>query len=216
MFHASQATTTETLRAGVSVGALALALMLAGGASAQTASAETLPVQPAQSSVQQTGPADAEEQATPLPGGDQAEGAVASSDEVAAAEDGTEVEAVVVTGFRASLRNAINTKRSETGVVDVIKAEDIADFTDNNLAESIQRIPGVAIDREGGEGRTISVRGLGPDFTRVRLNGIEALATTGGADSGAGTNRGRGFDFNVFASELFQSITVRKTQAAEV
>jgi len=97
-----------------------------------------------------------------------------------------------------------------------VEAEDIADFPDNNLAESIQRIPGVAIDREAGEGRSISVRGLGPDFTRVRLNGIEALATTGGPDSGAGTNRGRGFDFNIFASELFQSITVRKTQAAEV
>ncbi|HEY8616340.1 TonB-dependent receptor [Phenylobacterium sp.] len=127
-----------------------------------------------------------------------------------------EVEELVVTGFRASLAGAVEVKRAETAIVDVIKAEDIADFPDNNLAESIQRIPGVAIDREAGEGRSISVRGLGPDFTRVRLNGIEALATTGGPDSGAGTNRGRGFDFNIFASELFQSITVRKTQAAEV
>jgi outer membrane receptor for ferrienterochelin and colicin len=55
----------------------------------------------------------------------------------------------------------------------VIKAEDIAKFPDTNMAESLQRIPGVAIDREGGEGRTISVRGLNPDFTRVRINGIE-------------------------------------------
>lgn len=128
----------------------------------------------------------------------------------------SEVEELVVTGFRASLASAVSAKRAETAVVDVIRAEDIADFPDNNLAEAIQRIPGVAIDREAGEGRSISVRGLGPDFTRVRLNGIEALATTGGPDSGAGTNRGRGFDFNIFASELFQSITVRKTQAAEV
>lgn len=132
------------------------------------------------------------------------------------AQEAGEVEELVVTGFRASLADAIEVKRRETAVVDVIRAEDIADFPDNNLAESIQRIPGVAIDREAGEGRSISVRGLGPDFTRVRLNGIEALATTGGPDSGAGTNRGRGFDFNIFASELFQSITVRKTQAAEV
>jgi TonB-dependent receptor len=139
--------------------------------------------------------------------------AVAAGPAFAQAAD---VEELVVTGFRASLANAVEVKRAETSVVDVIKAEDIADFPDNNLAEAIQRIPGVSIDREAGEGRSISVRGLGPDFTRVRLNGIEALATTGGPDSGAGTNRGRGFDFNIFASELFNSVTVRKTQAAEV
>jgi TonB-dependent receptor len=130
----------------------------------------------------------------------------------------SEVEEVVVTGFRASLRSAIGAKRQETGVVDVIKAEDIAAFPDLNLAESLQRIPGVAISRESGEGRQISVRGLGPDYTRVRLNGIEALATSGSSDSGggSGTNRSRGFDFNIFASELFNSLTVRKSASADV
>ncbi|MDO9223257.1 MAG: TonB-dependent receptor [Caulobacter sp.] len=128
----------------------------------------------------------------------------------------TEVDALVITGFRGSLASALATKRLETGVVDVIKAEDIADFPDLNLAESIQRIPGVSIDRDAGEGRSITVRGLGADFTRIRINGIQALATTGGTDSSGGANRGRQFDFNIFASELFNSITVRKTQAAEV
>jgi iron complex outermembrane receptor protein len=111
----------------------------------------------------------------------------------------------------ASLNAAIDAKREATGIVDVIKAEDIADFPDNNLAESIQRIPGVAINRDQGEGRNITVRGLGPVFTRVRINGIEGLSTAGGADASGGANRGRGFDFNVFASELFNSITVRKS-----
>jgi iron complex outermembrane receptor protein len=92
-----------------------------------------------------------------------------------------------------------------SGIVDVIKAEDIAKFPDTNLAESLQRVPGVVIDRDAGEGRNITVRGLGADFTRVRINGIEALATTGGTDSSGGANRSRGFDFNVFASELFNS-----------
>jgi len=135
----------------------------------------------------------------------------------AAAQDPgvTEVEEVVVTGFRASLSAALDAKRREANVVDVILAEDIADFPDLNLAESIQRIPGVAIDRDAGEGRSITVRGLGSDFTRTRINGMEAQATTGGTDSSGGANRGRGFDFNVFASELFNSITVRKTAAAE-
>ena len=141
--------------------------------------------------------------------GAQAQDAGASSDDV-------ELQEVVVTGFRGSLRDAIEAKRAESSIVDVIKAEDIADFPDLNLAESLQRIPGVAIDRDGGEGRSIVVRGLGPDFTRVRLNGLEALATTGGKDGSGGANRGRGFDFQVFASELFSSLTVRKSQSADV
>ncbi len=127
-----------------------------------------------------------------------------------------DAQRVVVTGLRASLESALNAKRSENSIVDVIKAEDIGKFPDTNLAESLQRVPGVAIDRDAGEGRSITVRGLGQDFTRVRINGIEGLATTGGSDNSGGINRGRGFDFNVFASELFSSLTVRKSSSAEV
>ena len=130
-------------------------------------------------------------------------------------DETVEIDEVVVTGYRASLNAALDAKRRETSMVDVIMAEDIADFPDLNLAESIQRVPGVAIDRDAGEGRSITVRGLGADFTRTRINGMEAQATAGGTDSSGGANRGRGFDFNVFASELFNSITVRKTAAAE-
>lgn len=123
---------------------------------------------------------------------------------------------VVITGFRASIETALTAKREDAGIVDAIRAEDIAKFPDTNLAESLQRIPGVVIDRDAGEGRNITVRGLGADFTRVRINGIEALATTGGTDSSGGNNRSRGFDFNVFAAELFNSITVRKSASADV
>lgn len=143
--------------------------------------------------------------------------AVASAAQAQAvpAEAEAEVSDIVVTGFRSSLAQALNIKRREAGAVDAIVAEDIADFPDQNLAEAIQRIPGVTITRDAGEGRNISVRGLGPDFTRIRINGMEALGTTGGTDSSGGTNRGRGFDFNVFASDLFSSIVVRKTASAE-
>ncbi|KRA64367.1 TonB-dependent receptor [Caulobacter sp. Root656] len=141
-------------------------------------------------------------------------GAAAAQETPAPAADDTAVEEVVVTGFRASLANALDIKRRENDLVDVIKAQDIADFPDLNLAESLQRVPGVSIDRDGGEGRTITVRGLGPDFTVVRLNGLEALATTGGKDSSGGANRGRQFDFSIFASELFNSVTVRKSTSA--
>jgi TonB-dependent receptor len=133
-----------------------------------------------------------------------------------AGEERDEIEEVVVTGFRQSLNAALVEKRDAIGAVDAIVAEDIADFPDLNLAESLQRIPGVSIARDAGEGRTITVRGLSPEFTRIRLNGMEAMSANGGTDAAGGTNRGRGFDFNTFASELFNSITVRKTASAEI
>ena len=135
------------------------------------------------------------------------------SDSAGSAE---QIEEVVVTGFRASLNKALEDKRQAAGAIDSIRSEDIAKFPDSNLAESAQRIPGVSISRDAGEGRNLSVRGLGPQFTRVRINGMEAMSTTGGTDSSGGANRNRQFDFNVFASELFSSITARKTSSAEV
>ncbi len=142
----------------------------------------------------------------------------ASAQEAASADspDGGEtIEEVVVTGFRASLNKALEAKQDQVGAIDMIVAEDIADFPDLNLAESLQRVPGVVIARDAGEGRQISVRGLGPQFTRVRINGIEAMSANGSTDASGGTNRGRNFDFNTFASELFNNITVRKTASAE-
>ncbi|GGZ44522.1 hypothetical protein GCM10011273_34110 [Asticcacaulis endophyticus] len=131
------------------------------------------------------------------------------------AEAANDVETVVVTGYRASLQSALNVKRKADVMLDAINAEDIADFPDANLAESLQRIPGISIDRDNGEGRSISVRGLGGDFTRVRINNLEALSTGGANDAGSSPNRSRSFDFNTFASELFNSLKVRKTASAE-
>jgi iron complex outermembrane recepter protein len=130
--------------------------------------------------------------------------------------DASQLTEVLITGYRQALRSALDEKRNTTEMVDVINAEDIADFPDANLAESLQRLPGVSIDRDNGEGRTITVRGLGSDFTRVRINGLEALSTAGSGDSGTSPNRGRGFDFNTFASELFRSLKVRKSSTATV
>ncbi|MAK63600.1 MAG: TonB-dependent receptor, partial [Maricaulis sp.] len=125
-------------------------------------------------------------------------------------------DVVTVTGYRQSLAAALDVKRDSNGVVDAVVAEDIAAFPDLNLAESIQRIPGISINRVAGEGRQITVRGLGADFTRVRINGMEALSTTGGSDASGGSNRGRGFDFNTFASDLFNEIRVTKTTSASM
>ena len=120
---------------------------------------------------------------------------------------------IVVTGFRASLNAALNLKRESVSSVDAIVAEDIARFPDQNLAEALQRIPGIAIQRDAGEGRAITVRGLGAQFTRVRINGLEAITTS---SDGAAANRERQFDFNVFASELFTSLVVHKTAEASL
>ncbi|MBT8075985.1 MAG: TonB-dependent receptor plug domain-containing protein, partial [Gammaproteobacteria bacterium] len=81
------------------------------------------------------------------------------------------VEEVIVTGVRKSLIASMDRKRDAVGVVDAITAEDFGDFPDTNLAEALQRIPGVSIDRFNGEGSQITVRGLGPEFNLTLLNG---------------------------------------------
>jgi iron complex outermembrane receptor protein len=133
-----------------------------------------------------------------------------------AASDASEVDAIVVTGFRDSLLHARDLKRKAVGAVDVIVSEDIAAFPDLNLAESLQRVPGVTISRDSGEGRQITLRGLGPDFTRTQLNGMEVLGNTAsGMDNRGGVSRTRSFDYSLFASELFDRVTVQKSYAAE-
>ncbi|HWU48604.1 MAG TPA: TonB-dependent receptor [Asticcacaulis sp.] len=147
-----------------------------------------------------------------------ASAAAAQTTDVAAAKNDTGSNGstvVVVTGYRASLQSSLNTKKHADVMLDAITADDIASFPEANLAESLQRIPGISIDRDNGEGRQISVRGLGGDFTRVRINGMEALSTAGANDSGSSPNSSRAFDFNTFASELFSRVTVRKSASAE-
>jgi iron complex outermembrane receptor protein len=123
---------------------------------------------------------------------------------------------VVVTGFANSLQNAETLKARAVGAEDVILSQDIASFPDRNLAESLQRIPGITINRDSGEGRQITLRGLGPDFTRTQLNGMEVLGNTAsGMDNRGGVSRTRAFDYSLFASELFDKVVVQKSYAAE-
>lgn len=127
------------------------------------------------------------------------------------------VDEVVVNGYRKSLSEARAIKKNAVIGEDVIVAEDMAKFPELNLAESLQRLPGVQITREAGEGREISLQGLGPDFSRVQLNGMEVLGNNDSAmDSRGQRSRDRAFDFNIFASELFSKLEVEKTfQAAQ-
>lgn len=114
-------------------------------------------------------------------------------------------ERIVVTGTRASLDEALGIKRDATGFVDAIAAEDTAQFPDLNLAEALQRVPGVTVNRSLGEGSQIVLRGFTPEFSRIEINGMSATPTS----------LGREFNFAIFASELFTRAEVRKTGSAE-
>jgi iron complex outermembrane recepter protein len=120
--------------------------------------------------------------------------------------DNSTMEEVVVTGIRASLQHSLELKSTATGVVDAISAEDLGKFPDTNIAESLQRIPGVAISRSDGEGQFITVRGLGPSFNEVVVNGrqIASEQTT------------RAFSFDLYPSETITGAEVYKSGVANL
>ncbi|MGN8001342.1 TonB-dependent receptor [Sphingomonas sp. 22176] len=128
---------------------------------------------------------------------------------------------IVVTGIRASLERSIALKRDSTGIVDAISAEDIGKFANTNLAESLQRITGVSIDRVNGEGSTVTVRGFGAQYNMVTLNGRQLAASNivavGGDQGGDGAGGfGRSFDFANLASEGVKTLEVYKTGRAAI
>lgn len=118
---------------------------------------------------------------------------------------------IVVTGIRASLRQSRDIKRDALGVVDAISAEEIGKFPDTNLAESLQRITGVSIDRNNGEGSLVTVRGFGPDFNLVLLNGRQMPTSYLGS---GGPPSSRSFDFANLASEGIAGVEVYKSGRA--
>lgn len=121
-------------------------------------------------------------------------------------EAGATESEIVVTGIRAAERAAIDIKRNAVVVVDSIVAEDLGKLPDNNVAESLQRIPGVTIERNRGEGRFVTVRGFGPKFNAVTVNG-RTLATD---------NNGREFSFDVLPSEIISGADVYKSPQASI
>ncbi len=132
----------------------------------------------------------------------------ALSAEEVSLKDKENVEVIAVTGIRSSLIKATDLKREANGVVDAITAEDIGKFPDTNLAESLQRISGVSIDRVNGEGSKVTVRGFGPDFNLVLLN--NRTMPTAQVDSFST----RSFDFANLASESVSAVEIFKTGKA--
>ena len=135
--------------------------------------------------------------------------------------DGSSIDEVVVTGIRGSLERAMDTKRDASGVVDAISAEDMGKFPDTNLAESLQRISGVSINRVNGEGSEVTVRGFGGGFNLVTLNGRQMPSANVGTITGNPLDQGasgssRSFDFSNLASEGVRGLQVYKTGRASV
>jgi iron complex outermembrane receptor protein len=129
-----------------------------------------------------------------------------------ASNDGA-LEEVVVTGIRASLRESLETKRNASTIVDAITAEDVGKFPDKNLAEALQRVPGIVVNREFGEGERVSLRGTAPNLTRTLLNG-HALATADWFINDQ-LNSTRSFNFLMLPSDIIGQVQVYKTPQAD-
>lgn len=107
-------------------------------------------------------------------------------------------------------------RRRTPSPIDILTDEEIARSGAIGLGDALRDLPGASAVSDGGETRQIAIRGVSGRFTRVRINGMETLATFGGANAGGGTNRGRSFDYNVFAADLFKQIRLQKTASADV
>jgi TonB-dependent receptor len=124
-------------------------------------------------------------------------------------------EEIVVTGYRKSLEDSAAAKRAATNFTDSVFAEDIGKFPDLNIAESLNRIPGIQLTREiTGEGLNVAIRGLNSNFTKITLNSAQvAVASSGRTDS---QNQNREVDLDLFPTELFTSLDVSKTSKASM
>ncbi len=140
-----------------------------------------------------------------------AQDAPAAAGQAAAQDDAAvqEGDAIVVTGYRQSIEQSLEQKRDANAFVDVITAEDVGKFPDKNVADALQRVPGVIISRDGGEGSRVSIRGLSSDLTLTELNG-NFIAS---ADSG---DPSRSFNYLLLPSNLIGSVEVFKSAEARL
>jgi iron complex outermembrane recepter protein len=132
------------------------------------------------------------------------------SEEKTAAAAPEEVDSIVVTGTRASLKSGLDRKRAAGTISDAIVAEDIAQFPDKNIGEALSRVTGVQLSREFGEGQSISIRGVQPDLNRVEINGQSVLNASGPGGSQ------RGADFRDLSSDLIKAVDVVKGSTADL
>ena len=126
------------------------------------------------------------------------------------ADDATNLDTVTVTGYRYSIEKSLDQKRDANAVVEVVTAEDVGKFPDKNVADALQRVPGVIVSRSGGEGKNVSVRGLSSELTLTQLNG-NYIAT---AESNGDPTRS--FNYMLLPSNMLSSAELFKTQEARI
>ncbi|WP_394189627.1 TonB-dependent receptor [Pseudoalteromonas atlantica] len=123
-------------------------------------------------------------------------------------EQEDDIEVIEVRGIRSSMAENLAIKRLSNSIVDAITAEDIGKFPDKNVADSLQRVPGVVISRSGGEGENVSIRGLSSDLTLTQLNG-NFIASSPGSPS-------RSFSYSLLPSTMVKSVEVFKSSEARL
>jgi TonB-dependent receptor len=144
-------------------------------------------------------------------------GLVASAYAQTPVEQDKTTQSVTVSGFRSSLALSANEKRDNVGLTDTVFSEDMGKFPDPNIADALARVPGVQVTRASidGEGMNVSIRGMGPAFTRVLLNGAP-MASASGGNWGGGVSANREVDMDFLPAELFRSASVYKSQQADL
>lgn len=137
-------------------------------------------------------------------------GAAAQQAASTGSQDATTLDSVQVTGYRYAIEKSLEQKRDANAVVEVITAEDVGKFPDKNVADALQRVPGVVITRSGGEGKSVSVRGLAPDLTLTQLNG-NYVATSETNDEAT-----RSFNYTLLPSNMLSSAELFKSPEARI
>ncbi|TRX57997.1 TonB-dependent receptor [Thalassomonas sp. M1454] len=130
------------------------------------------------------------------------------------AEDISEIEVIEITGFKGSLRKAVNSKRFSESVSDSIHAEDVGKSTDQNIADALSRVTGVSVQEENGEGARISIRGTSSSMNQIQMNGV-ALTSGLSGDQGSSPTADQSVDLSSFSSDILSSIDVIKTSSAD-
>jgi len=137
-------------------------------------------------------------------------GAAAQQAASTGTQDATTLDSVQVTGYRYAIEKSLEQKRDANAVVEVITAEDVGKFPDKNVADALQRVPGVVITRSGGEGKSVSVRGLAPDLTLTQLNGNFV------ASSETNNEATRSFNYTLLPSNMLSSAELFKSPEARI
>lgn len=128
----------------------------------------------------------------------------------AAPDQATSLDAVVVTGYRYAIEKSLDQKRNANAIVEVVTAEDVGKFPDKNVADALQRVPGVIVTRSGGEGKNVSVRGLSSELTLTQLNGNYVASAESNGDPT------RSFNYMLLPSTMLSSAELFKTPEARI